>query len=480
MTNILIFMTDQEQADVILPEHPCLTPNAARLAGDGLLFRQAYCPTAHCCPSRATFFTGLYPSRHGIFNNVRTPTAIHPGLQEGVILFSEPLRQAGYNLAYAGKWHVSGMENPGDRGWDELLVTCGKGLPRIEGHNPGLWSNSPRRRGQLYRPGWEEYRLYGSYPSMAPDGFEDHPDHAVVRAAKEALPRRARPGKPWVLFVGPLGPHDPYLVPERFVEMYQPDAIHLPPSFHDTLADKPGIYRRMRQQIWAQLGEDEVREAIAHYWAYCTMMDEMLGEILTALSATGQQEETLVVFLSDHGDYAGSHGLFLKGVPAFREAYQIPCILRWPKGISKPGRVIDDFVTLADFTPTFLELAGLPVPEGLSGRSLAPFLRGESPLGWRDCFCSQFNGVELYYSQRMVVTKEFKYVYNGFDFDEFYDLRCDPHEMVNVVDHEGYQEDKRRLIRRMWRFAEAESDELIFDSYPAVALAPYGPADEKC
>ena len=110
--NILIFMTDQEQADVVHPDHPCITPNATRLAQEGVLFNRSFCPTAHCCPSRATFMTGVYPSRHGIYNNVSNPTAIHHELYEGVGMFSEVLRSSGYNLAYAGKWHVTDAENP--------------------------------------------------------------------------------------------------------------------------------------------------------------------------------------------------------------------------------------------------------------------------------------------------------------------------------------------------------------------------------
>ena len=114
--------------------------------------------------------------------------------------------------------------------------------------------------------------------------------------------------------------------------------------------------------------------------------------------------------------------------------------------------------------------------DNLTGRSLAPFLRGETPAGWPDAFYSQFNGVELYYSQRIVATKEYKYVYNGFDFDELYDLRADPHEMVNLSDRPDLQDVKRDLVRRMWRFAGRE-DDIIFNPYATVALAPWGPAD---
>ena len=125
--NLLIFMTDQQRGDVVAPDHPCITPNAARLAAEGIRFTHAYCPSPHCCPSRATFMTGLYPSRHGVYNNVSNPTAIHRTIYDNVPLFSEHLRAAGYTLAYAGKWHVSDTENPADRGWDELEVRARAG-----------------------------------------------------------------------------------------------------------------------------------------------------------------------------------------------------------------------------------------------------------------------------------------------------------------------------------------------------------------
>lgn len=481
--NILIFMTDQEQADVILPDHLCQTPNATRLASEGILFQRTYTPTAHCCPSRATLMTGLYPSRHGIYNNVSTPTAIHRTLNPGVVTFSELLRQSGYQLAYSGKWHVSDEENPSDRGWDELVVTAGKGSDMHR--SIGWWrerglqpeNREPRSRGQILRPGWGDYQLYETLPNHGAKGYDGLGDDVVVRAAVNALPELARGDAPWVLFVGPGGPHDPFRVPEGFVRMYDPANVPLPPSYGDTLEDKPRVYQRMRRQYWDQLTEEEVRESIAHYWAYCTMEDTLLGEVLDALDATGQAERTLVLFLSDHGDYCGAHGLYMKGVPAFREAYQIPCIARWPDGIADPGRTMDELVTLADFAPTFLELAGVRVPENLSGRSLAPFLRGETPEAWPEAFHSQFNGVELYYSQRMVATREFKYVYNGFDLDELYDLRRDPHELVNVAEQDEYQDIKRDMVRRMWRFAAREDDNLIFNPYGTVALAPWGPAD---
>ena len=99
--NILIYMTDQEQAQVSFPEHPCRMPNSDRLAEEGVLFRNCNTIAAHCCPSRASFMTGMYPSRHGIYNNVNSHTAIHRGLNDGVVTFSELLRDAGYQMAFS-------------------------------------------------------------------------------------------------------------------------------------------------------------------------------------------------------------------------------------------------------------------------------------------------------------------------------------------------------------------------------------------
>jgi arylsulfatase A-like enzyme len=480
--NILIFMTDQQQADVVRPGHPCLTPNAERLAREGVTFQRAYCPTAHCCPSRASFFTGLYPSRHGIFNNISTPTALSRSLTPGVRLFSEGLREAGYQMAFSGKWHVSDTENPADRGWEELVVTAPKGS--FMHRSPEQWrdigagdSDVVRAPGSIKRPGWGDFRLYGSYPDRGPKGYEGTSDARVVTAAVEALPGLAASGEPWCLYVGPLGPHDPFVVPEWFLRMYDGVEIPLPPSYADTLEDKPRVYRRMRRQYWDQLTPDDVRESIRHYWAYCTMMDTLLGETLDALDATGQADDTLVLVLSDHGEYAGAHGLYCKGVPAFREAYQVPCIARWPRGIAAPGRSEASFVTLADWAPTFLQLAGAPAPEGLTGRSVVPFLTGTSPADWPDEVHTQMNGVELYYSQRSVTTDRWKYVYNGFDDDELYDLAADPHETVNLADRPEHDDAKRDLVRRMWRFAAREGDDRLFNPYATVALAPWGPAD---
>jgi choline-sulfatase len=480
--NILIFMTDQEQGQVVDPGHPCQTPNADQLAAEGVRFRHTYTPSPHCCPSRATFFTGLYPSRHGVYNNIFNSAAIHTALNPGVVTFGEQLRDQGYRLIFSGKWHVSAEDNPADRGWEELITTSTAGTHH--GRSIEDWRQAAaqpaetgeRQRGHIQRPGWGDFVVYKTLPDAGPKGYEGLHDYQVVEKAVDALHGLKESDEPWVLYVGPVGPHDPFSVPQKFVDMYDPDQIELPESYRDTLDDKPRLYQRMRRQFWDQLSEAEVCESIAHYWAFCTMEDAMLGEVLDTLDETGQTDNTLVLFLSDHGDYCGAHGLYLKGVPAFREAYHVPCIARWPQGIADPGRTVDEIVSLADFAPTFLEVAGIQPSTDLSGRSLLPLLQGETPADWPDAHYTQCNGVELYYSQRSVTTHEFKYVYNGFDFDELYDLRTDPYEMVNRADDPEYDGIKKDLVSKMWRFA-AREDDIIFNPYGTVALAPWGPAE---
>ena len=474
--NVLIFMTDHQRGDTVLPEHPAVTPNLDRFVAEGLTFTETYCPAPHCCPARATFFSGLYPTRSGVWNNVCNEQALSRGLKAGVRLFSEDLAEAGYNLVYTGKWHVSVEESPADRGWEELSASAKAGTrhgPTWQRYREIARQGEPTERGegQILRRGYGTYTTYGTRP----DDGSGHDDR-VVALAVEALPELAGRGRPWAMFVGAVGPHDPYVAGQKYIDLYDVDDVPLPESFDDDLSDKPRIYKRMRDMRWGQLSRREVREAIRHFWAYCSYLDDLFGRLLAALDATGQADDTLVLYCSDHGDYCGDHGLFCKGIPAFRGAYHVPAVLRWPAGLHGPGRRVDEFVSLADFAPTFTELAGRTPDAGLTGRSLLPLIAGQTPADWRDAIHTQCNGVELYYTQRSVMTRDYKYVFNGFDDDELYDLRSDPHERVNLAARADCEAVKMRMVRRMWQFAHREEDGAI-NNYVTVALAPSGPAE---
>ena len=476
--NILIFMTDHQRADTALPEHPALTPRLTQLAAEGVSFTQTYCPSPHCCPSRATFFSGLYPSGHGVWNNITNQQALSRGLNDGVRLFSEDLAEAGYDMHYAGKWHVSMDDRPADRGWKEHGVSGVAGTrhgPDWEQYRQAAATEvepSERRKGEIARRGYGPFRLYGS------TGAEGNAhDEKAIEGALAALDEVEGGDAPWCLYVGLIAPHDPYAVPQRYLDMYDLDDVPLPVSYADSMDDKPRIYKRMRDTRFGQLSPDDARDAIRHFWAFCTYIDDLFGRVLDRISALGQMDDTLVIFCSDHGDYCGEHGLFAKGIPCFNGAYHVPLVMRHPQLTPEPGARVDAFASLADIAPTLLDVAGLETSRHFAGSSLLPLMQGREPADWRDAVFTQCNGVELYYSQRSVKTKDFKYVFNGFDDDELYHLRSDPQEMRNLARDPRYASVIRDMCRRMWRFAYEQADDHLLNSYITVALAPYGPAE---
>ncbi|PIU93527.1 MAG: hypothetical protein COS65_12270 [Armatimonadetes bacterium CG06_land_8_20_14_3_00_66_21] len=473
--NIFVFMSDQEQAQVVNPEHPCLTPVADKLARQGLLFRRCYTTSAHSCPARATYFTGFYPSVAKVYNNVCNAQKISGTYDPALTHFSQCLREADWNLGITGKWHCSDTEDPGERGWDEVYPTATKAA-HMGVHweqwtalaEKGFDFDTPRSPGEIVNPGYGRHLAYG----VRPGGIEDTDDYKVVTRAIEAMERYAREDKPFLIHCGPTNPHDPYVVPQNYVDRYNLADVPLPPNYRDNLRDKPRLYQR-QAQLWAQLSEDEVRDSVRHYWADCSLVDELRGMVYDAVDALGLRDNTVLIFTSDHGDYVGAHGLYCKGVPAFDEAMRLPLIVRWPEGIADPGREVDEFVTLADFHATFLELAGLdPLPT--HGQSFAPFFRSGEVEGWPQEYYNQMGSVELWYTQRFVQTKYAKYVFNGFDFDELYDLDADPLEMVNRIDDPAYECLKNDMLKRLWKQARRTED-LIGIRYHTCALAPFGP-----
>ncbi len=489
--NILIFMTDQQRGDTVLNGAPnrAKMPRLDRFRREGVTFTRAYCPSPHCCPSRTTFMTGHYPSRHGVWNNVNVGNALSREPWPGVPFWSRALAESGYAMHYSGKWHISDHDGPESFGWSEGFVTSSPGRPRKAGPQTREWEiysrsdiipsddpGIPRMPGEIRRPGYPRYVHYGMMENPFHDGD-------VVEEAVAALSELAARDRPWCLFVGTLGPHDPYVPPEYFLAQYDSANVRLPPNFNDTLQGRPALYRRMRR-VFEQLSPDEHRETIRRYLAFCSYQDFLFGRVLDTLDATGQANNTLVLYISDHGDYMADHGLWCKGLPCFRPAYHVPCVVRWPAGIRRPGRDVEVFISLADFAPTLLEITKAPVPSSPypnpPGRSLMPFFRGESPADWRVALFTQTNGNELYGIQRSVITADWHFTWNGFDEDELYDLRHDSGETVNLAGNPVYAPVVRELMRRIWQFAR-EQDDICINPYIAVGLAPIGPgaATEK-
>ncbi|HJC23721.1 MAG TPA: sulfatase-like hydrolase/transferase [Candidatus Eisenbergiella merdavium] len=478
--NICIFMTDQQRYDTVPPYRLCAMPNLERFSEEATNFMQNYCPSPHCCPSRASFFSGLYPSEHGVWNNVNVGNALSRGLAEDVKLWSEDLKENGYKMFFSGKWHVSAEEGPQDRGFETVFPVdsytgvqsaARERVPKLNEWDPyrkaDRKESGRRQPGELTKKGYPEYLLYGNAENPFGDG--DVTEYAVSLIRDKLGEEK----DPWCLFVGTLGPHDPYQPPREFLEWYEDKEIELPSSFHDDLTDRPALYRRTRD-IFKQLSDEEYRDGIRHYRAFCSYEDFLFGRLINALKEQGIYDDTVIIYLSDHGDYAGAHGLWTKGLPCFQEAYHIPLLIHLPG--QKKKRQIFDFTNLTDLAPTILKLAGISFENRFSGRSLTGYLSGEDsgapqPVPY---VYTQTNGNELYGIQRSVMSREWKYVYNGFDYDELYHLTDDPGEQKNLIADSRLSQVVQELSKELWLFAYRHKDTCI-TPYITVELAEYGP-----
>ncbi len=475
--NILVFMTDQQNAATINPDHPAKTPNIEGFLKKAVHFTESYCPAPHCCPSRATFFTGLYPSQHGVWNNVEIDNALSRGVFDNIVMFPQELQKAGYNTYFSGKWHVSAYEGPLDRGFDVVLREYISNYGRIAKENlqkANDWEhvysgkvkidgpNESKDFGRIIKEGYPTYYQFGS--AQNPFGDTDSVDLAcgVIENYSDS--------RPFFMYVGATGPHDPYYPPQEFIDMYGLNDIHLPENFADEMEDKPELYRRTRERF--ALTQEEHLESIRRYLAFCSYEDSLFGKLLDAVNKKGIADHTIIIYLTDHGDYLGAHGLWAKGLPCFREAYNI-CAAIGGADIHGGGRN-EELVSLADFAPTIMELAGIKSEVNYLGRSLAPLLYNQKAENWRTEIYTQTNGNELYGIQRAVWNKKWKYVYNGFAYDELYDLENDPLELKNLIHEKSLQPVVKEMCKKIWAFAKQTKDNCTCP-YIMVSLAPYGP-----
>ncbi len=471
-------MTDQQVGTTISVGSKAIMPNIDKFRKESLEFTNAACTAPHCCPSRASFFTGLYPTEHGVWNNVEVPNALSHGLFDNIVTFPEELKKAGYHNIFSGKWHVSSEEGPENRGFDVVLKEMVSNYGRNKHPNiPDArdWQviynenekmdteNTVRSKGQIIRPGYPEYFQYGV--DEDPYGDLETVDKAIV--AIEDYDEDA----PFFMYVGTLGPHDSYIPPQRFLDMYQDVTLELPESYKDTMLDKPALYRRTSQQF--SLPEEENLDSLKHYLAFCSYEDWLFGKLLEAVHKKGIAEDTTIIYMSDHGDYAGAHGLWAKGLPCFKEAYHI-CTMIGGAGVKARG-TCNELVSITDLAPTILELCEVKSKQQFTGQSLCGFLEGNKNVSnWRTEHYTQTNGNEVYGIQRAVWNKKYKFVYNAFDFDELYDLENDPNELYNVADSIEFKPVIKEMWKKLWEFAKKHQDNCTCP-YIMVSFAEYGP-----
>ncbi|MEO1273417.1 MAG: sulfatase/phosphatase domain-containing protein, partial [Myxococcota bacterium] len=217
--------------------------------------------------------------------------------------------------------------------------------------------------------------------------------------------------------------------------------------------DHMGAYHNPELYPYAAMSDGDHRLIRAAYGAMVELIDDQVGRVLDALEATGQREQTLVLFMSDHGELLGDHGLYLKGPYFYEPSIRVPLIVSWP-GVIAPG-VVDDLVELVDVAPTLMEAAGLPVPSRMQGHSLWPRLMGQTDVDVReDVYCAYYNAMPWHREPAahatMVRTRSHKLVaFHGLNTGELYDLDADPNETHNLWDDPECRDLKLEMYTRL-------------------------------
>lgn len=450
--NIVLIMTDQQRFDTIAAwgyDH-MITPHMDRIAAESVSFRQAYCPGATCIASRAATFTGMYPHNTGVYTFQQW--ANHR-------VWVQDLQDAGYHCVNMGKMHYSPRDVPG--GFHERVIVENPTNTAVQaGQADDDWGRFLRLNGQE-RPNFR-HRSDPEWLQKAqgvPWHLEERFHSDVFIGDSAAAWVCAYQGQdPFFLQVGLTGPHEPWDPLPRHLEMYAGRELPKPVRREGELAEKPPQHRA-HQEMHAETnhesridlrGADDatIDHMRRHYYAKITTVDEQVGKVLAALEARGWLESSLLIFCSDHGELLGDHNLAYKWL-VYDPIVHVPLMIKLPAGALAPGATlgstpaattVNDLVSLIDLGPTILEAAGIDVPDYLEGRSLLPYLRGETTPPRQAVFAE-----DNY--QIMMRTPTHKLVYYiGQETGDLYDLVEDPHELWNCWDVPAYREDKAMLL----------------------------------
>jgi arylsulfatase A-like enzyme len=279
---------------------------------------------------------------------------------------------------------------------------------------------------------------------------------------------------PWCCCVSLYGPNEAMIVGRDAYEKYDVDAIPVPPNVRDDLSDRPNLYQR-QQALWRDVTDHQWQQALACYYGRITEIDEQFGLLLDALDASGQAENTIIIITADHGKYVGGHGFEAHNFGAFEEIYNIPMIVSGP-GIATDVAV-DARVSLQDICPTILDAAGAEMIDVPDSTSFLPLV--QDPNTQRDAFqkgYGEYHGTRFNLTQRIAYDGPWKFVFNGFDFDELYDLENDPYEMTNLVDEPAHAERVREMTLQMWeRVMSTKDTPLMNTNYYSMRFAAIGP-----
>jgi arylsulfatase A-like enzyme len=457
--NIVIIYADQQRHDTIgaLGNTRIRTPNLDRLVREGTSFTQTTTPCPVCMPARWSLHTGQWTTTHRCYSNHHRgpmPDTSMPGV----------LRAAGYRTGLVGKNHS--FLTPED-------------LDHFAEHpQPSNRVAAQQRQNWLREGGAKQCpRLCRE---AVPGGVEGDPDHAKTDEAMRFIGEEG--GGPFFLWLSYLHPHTPYYVPEPYFSMYSE------PPFGDPLVEASLSGKPFRQQFHKanndailRFDADTVMEMRRVYAGQVSLLDSEVGRFLDFLEAGGLSDDTMVIYMSDHGDYMGDHGLITKSPSLYDCLVRTPFIVRWP-GHAQENRRSRELVSHVDVMPTVLRAAGCPIPKTVQGTDLLPFLAGTAS-GLRETVFSEYgtpgrpytpdrlreeglmpgdfanpgnpaipwegNPVSLAGRIRMARTRDWKLVQEEGGTSELYDLQGDPHELTNLYDRPEHRAVQTALLNRL-------------------------------
>ncbi len=435
--NILIFMVDQLNG-TLFPDGPAdwlHAPNLKKLAARSTRFANAYTASPLCAPGRASFMSGLLPSRSRVYDNAAEFAADIP-------TYAHHLRRAGYQTCLSGKMHFVGPDQL--HGFEERLTT--DIYPADFG-----WTPDYRKPGE--RIDW----WYHNMSSVTGAGVAEisnqmeYDDEVAYNATRKVYDlARGKDARPWCLTVSFTHPHDPYVARRKYWDLYSncqhllPDVPAMSYTDHD-----PHAQRIFDANDWRSfdITEDDIRRSRRAYFANISYLDDKIGEVIEALETTRQ--EAVILFVSDHGDMLGERGLWFK-MCFYEGSSRVPLMISSPD--MTPGLVTDPVSTI-DVCPTLCALAGADMEE------IAPWTTGESLVylgqgGSRDAPVAMEYAAEASYAP-LVSLRYGKWKYNrcALDPDQLFDLEADPHELTNLADrpeHAGTLSQLRAKSEDRW------------------------------
>jgi choline-sulfatase len=440
--NILVVMVDQ-LAPAFLPVygHPLVkTPHLSALAARSVVFDSAYCNSPLCSPSRTAFMTGCLPSRTGGHDNAAEFRADLP-------TFAHYLRRLNYRTILAGKMHFCGPDQM--HGFEERLTT--DIYPADYGWTPD-WDHPDER------PSW-----YHNMSSVTDAGLcvrtnQIDFDEEVVFSAERAIYDhvRGRDQRPFLMVASLTHPHDPFAITPEFWDLYRHEEIDMPRVGPGEVALDPHTarIRHVCAMDDVTLTDDEIRNARHAYYGAISFCDKNLGVLMGALERVGIAQDTIVMFLGDHGEMLGERGLWYK-MSFFEGACRVPLIISAP-GLAAPHRVAAP-VSLIDVLPTLVDLAGGDSTQDLAGpidgRSLLPHLEGrDGPADVLGEYLAEGAVAPIV----MIRRGNHKFVHSPGDPDQLYDLAADPDERINraeEVEQAGLVAEFRHEIAHRWDLA---------------------------